>query len=1194
MIHRKTLSTAVLLGAACALAPAPAWAQPEPAPRPNIIFILADDVGIGDLGPYGQQTLLTPNLDALANQGVAFDQMYSGAPVCSPSRAILMTGLHNGRHVNGNGVNLQANNVTVAEVLRDAGYATGGFGKWHIGGSGQSLPTMQGFDDYYGILGGVAAWDHFRPTMERLSSDAPTTIVTEVNNGNFTDDLVGAEAAQFVRSHAGSGQPFYAQVNFQLAHFDMEVPELEPYTVNQDWPESRKIFASMITRLDRLVGEVVQAVDDPNGDGDTSDSMAENTLIVFASDNGTHIEPQNCCKGNHGPDIGFFSDEPHDPEFFDSNGVYRGNKRDLYDGGIKTPFIARWAGTIDPGQRNTDHFGDFADFLPTAAELAGARNPVGIDGESLVHVLTGETGPDDFERDFQYFEGAGSLGGLPSPVPLRALIQDGYKAIQFNNGTIELYDLQADPSESNNLFASMPTLAQSMIDTAVAQDGGQVAYRTTAAQNVFADDGAAWGGGAINGNAIATVRSDGASDANVFARLDTGVLALEVDGQAGATSFTVLSGASLDAANGVQVNDGGVLRLEGAALDTARRVELFDGTLAGRGVVTGPVMNRGVVTPDGLSSAPPAAPPMRNAALELDFAGVQDDAPLSATSLQHPLLTVVSGLDFGPGAQPRSAGPNGITSTDAGNEFNVSGLNASSLAGAIAASDYLTYTVAPVAGFGMRLQGVEFDLWRNGGGAATDYAILTSLDGFVAGAELAQLNGVGSSGESSRQTFAGEYTGTQDVAGSLEVRLYGWNADGSLSNTHVDGVRLDATFTNGAGAPSLSFNFLGVQDDAPLGATLLQDPRLEVVSGLAYGPGAQPRSAAPDGNTSTDAGDEFNAGGFNASSLAGAISAGDYLGFAVQPAEGFAMRLSGVRADLWRNGVNAANDYAILTSAVGFADGLALGQLNDVITSGPLSEQTFAVSTSGGLFSTDVTEVRLYGWNANDNLASTHFTSFELDAVFTTTGTAAAAAAITSQDGGPFGELRLEGDYLQFFDGALELDLGGIDVGVDLDRLSIAGDAYLDGTLRLVTTGGYDPTPYAPHRIVSIDAGSSVSGAFSQIEGVAIDPDHGWAVTYDAQGVLATAALLGDFNLDGVVDLLDFDVLASAFGDTQSGWSTGDANGDGVVDLLDFDALAGNFGAASPGVVPEPGSLALTAAAWVLLGRRRSGLRVGR
>ncbi|MEM8866597.1 MAG: sulfatase-like hydrolase/transferase, partial [Planctomycetota bacterium] len=201
--------------------------------KPNIIFILSDDVGIGDLGPYGQQVIQTPNLDQMASEGMRFDQMYSGAPVCSPSRAILMTGLHNGRHVNGNSIRLQADNVTVAEVLKSAGYQTGGFGKWHLGSNGTALPTQQGFDDYYGILGGVAAWDHFAPTMQRLSSTAPGTVVNEPNNGGFTDDLVGAEAANFVRNNAQSGQPFFAQVNFQLAHFDMEVPELEPYTVNQ-------------------------------------------------------------------------------------------------------------------------------------------------------------------------------------------------------------------------------------------------------------------------------------------------------------------------------------------------------------------------------------------------------------------------------------------------------------------------------------------------------------------------------------------------------------------------------------------------------------------------------------------------------------------------------------------------------------------------------------------------------------------------------------------------------------------------------------------------------------------------------------------------------------------------------------------------------------------------------------------------
>ncbi len=502
---------------------------------PNVIFILADDVGIGDLGSYGQDAIRTPHIDQLADEGMRFTQMCSGAPVCSPSRAVLMTGLHNGRHVNGNGVSLHTGHVTISELLRQRGYATGAFGKWHLGNSGEALPTMQGFDTYYGILDGVAAWDHFNPTMQRLSDAAPDSVIQEINDGQFTDDLVGAEVADFFRSNAHAGRPFYAQVNFQLAHFDMEVPQLEPYTIGQVWPDSRKIFASMISRLDRLVGDIVAAVDDPNGDGDPSDSIANNTVIVFASDNGTHIEPQACCTANHGPELGVFSDKPHDPEFFDSNGPYRG-------------------------------------------------------------------------------------------------------------------------------------------------------------------------------------------------------------------------------------------------------------------CVTGEVLNLGVVSPDGMSTTVPPTPQTPNPALAFDFIGVQDDAPLSSTALLHPLLSLNAGLDFGPGTQPRSAAPNDNTATDDGDEFNIGGFDTTSLYDALAAQDFLTLTVQPKTGFQMRLLSVSYNLWRNGANAARDYAILTSIDGFVPGSEVAQLNDVYVSGIDAQQMFTGFYPGGLAVTDPVEIRLYGWNANDNLASTHINAVSMDALF----------------------------------------------------------------------------------------------------------------------------------------------------------------------------------------------------------------------------------------------------------------------------------------------------------------------------------------------------------------------------------------------------------------
>ncbi|MEM7625586.1 MAG: sulfatase-like hydrolase/transferase [Planctomycetota bacterium] len=760
-------------------------------PAPNVVFILADDLGIGDIGPYGQQTIQTPSLDAMAAGGMTFTNMYSGAPVCSPARATLFTGLHNGRFNNGNGVAINGETTTTADVFRSGGYATGLFGKLHLGGPN----PMSGFDEFYGIRDGVAAWDHFSPFMERGVADVNgniSSISQEANNGGYTDDLVAAESIQFIRDQAQANEPFYTQLNFQIAHFDLEVPELEPYTEALDVPEQEKIHASMVTRMDRHIGSLMDALRDPNGDGDTSDSIADNTLVVFASDNGAAIEGSDPARGTG----------PHDPETFDSNGVSRGWKRDLYDGGIKTPFIAHWAGTIEAGS-TSDRLGSFSDFLPTAAELIGTTAPVGIDGESYADVLTGAPKALPGTRRDQYFEFTGGSfvnganGDFVRPStdsPARwALIRDGFKAIYFNDGTIELYDLANDPSESNNLYPSNSSLAIDMILTAIDQDTGPIQYaRFNTDGGAFFDLENAWNTGSVPGtNAVATVRHEGAGTADVFVSgASASLLALDVGGGAGGTQL-VAQASTLTAANGVRVNAGSTLRVEDVTVTTLREVENFGGRIEGRGTVIGQLINAGTVAPDNRSTTPPPRPVSPDA-IDFDFSGVQDDAPLTQTSFLNSNLQLVSGFDFGPGTFPRGAGAN----TDRGNEFNVSGFNAGSLSGAVALNDYLTFTVAPVDGVEMIVDSISFDLWRNGGNAANDYAILTSLAGFQAGQELGQLNGVFGTGPGSQQRFTAFDTSGTATTDPLEVRLYGWNANDGLANTHITGVSLDATFVS--------------------------------------------------------------------------------------------------------------------------------------------------------------------------------------------------------------------------------------------------------------------------------------------------------------------------------------------------------------------------------------------------------------
>lgn len=1122
------------------------------ADKPNIVFILADDLGIGDIGPYGQQTLQTPNLDQLAGKGMRFLQMYSGAPVCGPSRATLMTGLHNGRHRNGNGVPLQAGNVTVNETLKSAGYQTGSFGKWHLGSSGASLPAQQGIDEFFGIFGASQSWDHYQPTMQRMSSDAPSTVVTVNNNGGYTDDLVAAEAAQYIRAKAQTDQPFFTQVNFQLVHFDMEVPALEPYTVNQPWDLSRKIFASMVTRLDRLVGDVVSAVDDPNNDGDTSDSIADNTLIIFASDNGTHIEPFPAQQEQHGPDLGVFGAEPHDPEFFDSNGQYRGHKRDLYDGGIKTPFLARWDGVIQPGSVNHDLFGDFSDFLPTAAELAGVDSPVGVDGESYAHVLKREeAGPRDYERPFLYFENGSRI----------ALVRNGYKAIR-NGGSIELYDLLEDPSESNNLYNSMRELGDEMIAIAVSQDGGEIGYFTNGSSGSYSEP-AGWNGGSVPGaNSIVSLQGEG----DLLANGAVNVVGLEIGGGPAPTNFIVNPGSSLSAQNNVRVLEGSQLRLEQTTAALGKRLELFGGSLKGSGDVVGSVVNRGNLSPDGATSGPVVPPPQAaSEALVFDFTGVQDDAPLTQLSVLHPHLQLTAGFAYGLGAQPRSAGPNGSSSTNAGNEFNAGGFDAGSLSGAIAADDYLTFTVQAVGGFEMHLRGVSFDMWRNGANAANDYAILTSLDGFVAGQQIGELNNLTTSGQGSQLTFAATRGGVETTADPVEVRLYAWNANDGLANTHVNDVRLDALFVRAGADDALDFNFSGVQDTQPLSAALVQNPRLTLVEGFQYGPGAEPRNA--DGNTNLDAGDEFNASGFDASSLSGAIAGDDYLTYTVRPVDGFTMQLGSVSYDLWRNGPNAATDYAIMTSIDGFTAGSELSQLNNVTGEGAASQQTYTGLYSGGLSVTGPTEIRLYAWNAGDELANTHITAVSLDATF--------SLAPQSQEADPLtGRVTLNGDYLQLAEGVLTLDVSDEIPGDEHDQLVVSGHATLDGMIIVRFSDDFDYQPGDRFEFLTADA---IVGQFAEELLPALAGGFTLSLQYEEQAVtLVVGGVAGDYNLDGVVDAVDYAVWRDSIGQTGVGLAA-DGDRSGVVDQADFQVWRNNYGQSAAELtnasqVPEPAS----------------------
>lgn len=412
--------------------------------RPNIVFILADDLGYGDVGCYGQQQIRTPNLDRLAAQGMRFTQCYAGSTVCAPSRCCLMTGKHTGHaRIRGNGpLPLRPEDVTVAELLKQAGYATGIFGKWGLGDVGTTgIPNRKGFDEWFGFLNQTHAHNYYPDYLFKNEEKTPIA-GNVVKNGVATEraqyapDLFTREALAFLDKH--KAEPFFLYLPYTLPHANneagkngMEVPNDAPYS-DRTWPQAQKNHAAMITRLDRDIGTVLQRLDDLG--------VAQNTIVFFSSDNGPHREGGG------------------DPTFFQSSGPLRGIKRDLYEGGIRVPMIVRWPGQITPGSIS-DQVWAFWDFLPTAAELARVKPPHDIDGISMLPALVGpdRAGRPQQNRDFLYWE-------FHERGTQQALRSGDWKFIHrpFAETKVELFDLKNDPAETENVAAEHPEAVKKM------------------------------------------------------------------------------------------------------------------------------------------------------------------------------------------------------------------------------------------------------------------------------------------------------------------------------------------------------------------------------------------------------------------------------------------------------------------------------------------------------------------------------------------------------------------------------------------------------------------------------------------------------------------------------------------------------------------------------------------------------------
>jgi len=437
--RRAFLQRALAGGAAAAALGGSPGAKAERSRRkPNIIFILADDLGYGDLGCYGQEVIQTPHLDRMAAEGMRFTQCYAGSTVCAPARCALMTGLHTGHClIRGNKrVPLRPRDVTVADVLQEAGYTNGLIGKWGLGNEDTTgIPREQGFDYFFGYLDQVHAHNYYPEYLWRNEERVPLPGNVEIEpqvsgeRTTYSHDLLTEEALQFVRRH--QADPFFLYLAYTIPHANnergnvkgdgMEVPDYGPYA-DKDWPDPQKGHAAMITRMDRDIGQLFDTL--------RALGLDDDTLVIFSSDNGPHREGGA------------------DPEFFNSRGGMRGIKRDLYEGGIRVPTLARWPGRVPAGV-SSDQVWAFWDFLPTAAALAGGTAPEGIDGISMLPALLGR---DDAQQQHEHLYWEFHEGGFKQAVRM-----GDWKAVRpGTDEPVELYDLAEDPGETRDLAAAHP------------------------------------------------------------------------------------------------------------------------------------------------------------------------------------------------------------------------------------------------------------------------------------------------------------------------------------------------------------------------------------------------------------------------------------------------------------------------------------------------------------------------------------------------------------------------------------------------------------------------------------------------------------------------------------------------------------------------------------------------------------------
>lgn len=437
----------------------------QAAERPNIVFILADDLGYGDVGCYGQQKFETPNIDSLARAGMRFTQSYSGTTVSAPSRSCLLTGAHTGHTaIRGNKEMPPEGQFPLPQgaaglflALKDQGYNTGAFGKWGLGSIGSTGdPNNQGIDRFFGYNCQMLAHSYY---PDHLWGDSVRIELTDncdsipYGQGTYSPDLIHSEAIKWLSAQTPD-TPFMFFYPTALPHAELIVPEdsiIEKYRgkfpekphngvkpgskyfrrggyISQEYPHAT--FAAMVERLDWYVGDIISTL--------KAKGLDDNTIIIFASDNGPHQEGGA------------------DPDFFDSNGIYRGYKRDLYEGGVRVPLIVSWPGHVETGAE-TDQITAFWDFPATFADIAGA-DLADSDGISFLPTLEGRQA-DQKQHDYLYFafmERNGSQAVRKGPWKLIEL------NIRTENPTFELYNIDSDPSETNDLASDYPEIVEEL------------------------------------------------------------------------------------------------------------------------------------------------------------------------------------------------------------------------------------------------------------------------------------------------------------------------------------------------------------------------------------------------------------------------------------------------------------------------------------------------------------------------------------------------------------------------------------------------------------------------------------------------------------------------------------------------------------------------------------------------------------